>query len=154
VRLKAAELTPSERLGLPVIRNDPRQRGFTQPCPAWNGICTIYDSPHYPRGCDSYKCKLLRELLDESVTLNYALALVDKTKGLIRRVEIQLPKSAHASFRERFVAQVKSLKGVSSREYNQKFMAQARKLLTIVECTFGVTDFFDTSKEGYDPFSR
>jgi len=80
VRLKAVELAPSEKLGLNVIRSDPRQRGFTQPCPVWNGICTIYDSPHYPRGCDSYKCKLLRELLDESVSLTKALKVVKQAK--------------------------------------------------------------------------
>ena len=67
VRLKSSELTPSENLGLTVIRNDPRQRGFTQPYPLWDGQCTVYDSPHYPRGCRSYNCKLLREVLDESV---------------------------------------------------------------------------------------
>ncbi len=36
VRLKAVELTPLEKLGLNVIRSDPRQRGVTQPCPMAN----------------------------------------------------------------------------------------------------------------------
>ncbi len=148
VRLKASELTPSEKLGLNVIRNDPRQRGFTQPCPAWNGQCTIYNSPHYPRGCDSYKCKLLRELLDESVSLPDALAVVENAKDLIRTLEAQLPKSSHSSFRERFIAQVKKLRGSASQGRNQKFLAKADGLLNFIRDFFGVKDFFDDDKEG------
>jgi hypothetical protein len=91
VRLKAVELVPLEKLGLNVIRSDPRQRGFTQPCPVWNGICTIYDSHNYPKGCDSYKCKLLRELLDESVSLPKALKVVRQAKERIQEVEALLP---------------------------------------------------------------
>ena len=87
VRLKAVELNPLQKLGLNVIRTDPRQRGFTQPCPMWNGECTIYESPHYPRGCDSYRCKLLRELLDESVALPKALRVVRRAKEMIQRVD-------------------------------------------------------------------
>jgi hypothetical protein len=143
VRLKANELTPSEKLGLKVIRNDPTQRGFTQPCPAWNGQCTIYDSPHYPRGCDSYKCKLLRELLDESISLQDAQAVVEKTKASIRKVEAQLPKSAHSSFRDRFIAQVKSLRESSGQGHHRKFLAQAEALLHVFQNSFGVKDFFE-----------
>ncbi|MCC6298955.1 MAG: hypothetical protein IT314_06630 [Anaerolineales bacterium] len=147
VRLKATELTPSEKLGLNVIRNDPRQRGFTQPCPMWNGICAIYDSPNYPRGCDSYKCKLLRELLDESVSLQEALTVVEATKASIRKVESQLPKSTHSSFRERFIARVKSLRETSEQGHHRKFLAQADALLSIFRDSFGVKDFFDDGEE-------
>ncbi len=147
VRLKATELTPSEKLGLQVIRNDPRQRGFTQPCPMWNGTCRIYNDPHYPRGCDSYKCKLLRELLDESISLTDAQQIVSDTKDLIRHVEKQLPKSSHASFRERFIAQVKAMRESSSQGYNHKFMAHAERLLAVIENSFGVLDFFDKPKK-------
>ncbi|MCC6500147.1 MAG: hypothetical protein IT313_07760 [Anaerolineales bacterium] len=147
VRLKATELTPSEKLGLKVIRNDPRQRGFTQPCPVWNGICTVYDSPHYPKGCDSYKCKLLRELLDENVSLSDAQQVVSNTKALIQKVEKHLPKSSHASFRERFIAQVKSLQTLSSQGHNASFNKKAQQLLTLFENSFGVKDFFEKSTE-------
>ena len=44
-KLRPAELDPAEALGLTVFRSDPNQRGFSQPCPLWNGECTIYDSP-------------------------------------------------------------------------------------------------------------
>jgi hypothetical protein len=147
VRLKASELAPSEKMGLKVIRNDPRQRGFTQPCPAWNGICTVYDSPHYPKGCDSYKCKLLREVLDESVSLQDALVVVEKTKTLIRKLDTQLPKSSHSSFRDRFIARVKSLSEFAGQEHNRKFLAQANWLLDVFQNSFGVKDFFDSVEE-------
>ena len=143
VRLKANELTPLEKLGLPVIRNDPHQRGFTQPCPMWNGSCKIYDSHNYPRGCDSYKCKLLREMLDESVALEDALEVVAETQEMIRKVEKQLPKSKHGSFRERFITQVTALREVASQGYNTKFMRQAEELLSVIENSFGVKDFFE-----------
>lgn len=147
VRLKASELTPSEKLGLKVIRNDPRQRGFIQPCPAWNGICTVYDSPNYPRGCDSYKCKLLRELLDENVSLPDAQQVVSDTKALIQKVEKHLPKSSHASFRERFIAHVKALRESSSQGHHRKFLAKADALLGVFQNSFGVKDFFESGEE-------
>jgi hypothetical protein len=134
VRLKAVELTPLEKLGLNVIRSDPRQRGFTQPCPMWNGLCTIYDSPNYPKGCDSYKCKLLRELLDESVSLPKALRVVQQTKKLIQDVAAFLPDAPLLSFRERLVTELES--GTA----DEAFQSKAQELLQKYEAQFGVND--------------
>ena len=144
VRLKATELTPLEKLGLNVIRTDPRQRGFTQPCPMWNGECTIYQSHHYPRGCDSYKCKLLRELLDESVSLPKALRVIKQTKEKIRVVEQLLPASSYSSFRDRLIERLENLNnhpgnGATDPEFHRK----AGELLDCLENDFGVKDFFD-----------
>jgi hypothetical protein len=141
VRLKAVELTPLEKMGLNVIRSDPRQRGFTQPCPMWNGICTIYQSNHYPRGCDSYKCKLLRELLDESVALPKALRTVQQAMKMIREVEVFLPAAPNISFRERLISQVEQ--GNADADFQQK----ANLLLAFFEKHFGVNDFFDKPEE-------
>ena len=141
VRLKAVELTPLQKLGLKVIRSDPRQRGFTQPCPMWNGVCTIYDSPHYPRGCDSYRCKLLRELLDESVSLPKALKVVQQTKEKIQEVDLLLPIAPHISFRERLISHMEQ--GNADSEFLQK----ANALLTLFDKRFGVNDFFDKPEE-------
>src|SRR5436190_16561714 len=105
VRLKASELNPAEALGLHVIRSDPRQRGFTQPCPLWQGQCTIYTSPDYPRVCRSYQCKLLKEMLDENIPLADALTTVEQAQEMIREVESFLPASSTTNFRERLVAQ-------------------------------------------------
>ena len=55
-----------EALGVRVVRSIPSQRGFNQPCPLWEGQCTIYETEQYPRFCRTYKCKLLKELLEES----------------------------------------------------------------------------------------
>ena len=52
-----------------VFRSDPTQRGFSQPCPLWHGQCTIYTSPHYPRFCGTYKCQLLKKVMDETTLL-------------------------------------------------------------------------------------
>lgn len=136
VRLKAVELTPLQKLGLPVIRSDPRQRGFTQPCPMWSGVCKIYDSPHYPSGCRSYNCKLLRELLDESVELDQALWVVKQAKEKIRGVEKILPPSQHGSFRDRLVEQLE--RGEKSAP---EFRAKAGALLEFLSQRFGAKDF-------------
>jgi len=141
VRLKAVELTPLETMGLNVIRSDPRQRGFTQPCPMWNGICTIYESQHYPRGCDSYKCKLLRELLDESVSLPRALKVVRQAKEKIEEVDALLPTSTEISFRERLITHMEQ------EQTNSDFQLKADTLLTFFDKHFGVNDFFDKPSE-------
>jgi len=137
VRLKAVELTPLEKLGLNVIRSDPRQRGFTQPCPMWSGVCTIYDSHNYPKGCDSYKCKLLRELLDESVALPKALRTVQRAMKMIREVEVFLPVAPNSSFRERLIEQIEN--GNADADFQQK----ADALLAFFDKNFGVSDFFE-----------
>lgn len=137
VRLKAVELTPLQKLGLNVIGSDPRQRGFTQPCPLWNGECTIYESPHYPRGCDSYRCKLLRELLDESVSLPKALRVVKQAMEMIQELESFLPASPHISFRERLTAHMEQ------ENADLQFQLEADALLNFFENHFGVNDFFD-----------
>ena len=136
VRVKATELIPLEKLGLPVIRNDPRQRGFLQPCPMWNGACQIYESPHYPSGCRSYNCKLLRELLDESVEFEDALRVVKQAKAKIRSVEKILPPSTHPSFRDRLVEQMEQ-----GEKSTPEFRATANDLLTFFEQQFGANDF-------------
>ena len=104
--MRSAELGSIEALGLPVIRSIPSERGFNQPCPLWKGQCTIYHSPHYPRFCRTYKCKLLKKLLEESTSLSQALSVVKGAKELIQEVEVLLPDSPNPNFRERLVAQL------------------------------------------------
>ena len=142
VRLKATELNRLEKLGVNVIRSDPRQRGFTQPCPLWNGQCTIYDSPDYPRGCDSYNCKLLRNLLDESISLSKALRVVKRTKEQIREVDFLLPDSTISSFRERLVTYLENASGAETTESELHQKAQA--LVFSFKDDFGVNDLIDS----------
>src|SRR5215510_11603100 len=79
-KLRPSELDPAEALGLTVFRSDPTQRGFSQPCPLWNGQCTIYDSPHYPYVCRAYKCKLLKDVTSENISLPDALTIIEQAK--------------------------------------------------------------------------
>ncbi len=150
VRLNANELDRSEALGLNVIRDDPRQRGFTQPCPLWQGICTVYTSPDYPRSCGTYKCQLLRELLDENVTLDSALTVIRETLGMIQEIDPLLPPSQPSmSFRERLITHKESLDESDKRGHGvaeQEFLFKAGELLMLYERRFGVDDFIDYEK--------
>jgi hypothetical protein len=142
VRLDASELDHSEAFGLNVIRSDPRQRGFTQPCPVWDGICTIYASPHYPRGCRKYQCKLLKQMIDEAVQLPESLEVIQQAMAMIREVEELLPASPRVSFRERLVAQMEQGKS------DPAFLVKANALLAFFEHRFGVNDFLDQPAGG------
>jgi len=142
VRLKAIELAPLQKLGVDVIRSDPRQRGFTQPCPLWNGQCTIYDSPEYPHGCASYNCKLLRELLDESVSLSKALRVVKRAKEKINEVDSLLPVTTIPSFRERLVEYLESTDG--SKNVESELRQKAHALVDLFRDDFGVNDLIES----------
>jgi hypothetical protein len=145
VRLNAPELDSVQSLGVQVIRDDPRQRGFVQPCPLWNGVCAVYTSPNYPRSCRTYKCKVLRQLLDEDIFLPVALSVIQETLDLIREIEPLLPASSAISFRERLIAYKESF-DVNEREHTsleREFLLKAERLLSWYEDRFGVDDFID-----------
>jgi len=146
VRLNANELDRSAVLGLNVIRDDPRQRGFTQPCPLWNGICTVYTSPDYPRSCGTYKCTTLRKLLDENIQLLEAMTVIQETLQLIRELETFLSGSSSISFRERLIVHKEFLEESEEQKLGtkaQEFLRKADELLLRYEDRFGVDDFID-----------
>lgn len=141
VRLKAAELDHSQALGLNVIRSDPRQRGFTQPCPLWQGQCTIYTSPDYPRVCNSYQCRLLKEMINGDIPLSDALTVIEQAMEMIHELEELLPISPSINFRERLVTYVE---GSASQENEDSGLLQkANALLNFYEKIFGVKDLVD-----------
>lgn len=148
VRLNASELSPAESLGLKVIRNDPRQRGFIQPCPLWDGICAVYASADYPRTCKTYKCIVLRRLLDDDISLSDALTIIQETLTLIREIEPFLPVSSAPSFRERLITHKEFLdsKGEVLDAREQEFLRKTETLLTYYEDQIGVDDFIDFDK--------
>lgn len=148
VRLNAPELDSAESLGLNVIRDDPRQRGFTQPCPLWDGMCTVYTSLSYPRTCRTYKCIVLRRLLDEDIALPEALSIIQETLDLIREIEPLLPVSTAISFRERLIAHKEFLESKGSKPgvVENEFLRKAEVLLACYEDRFGVDDFIDYEK--------
>lgn len=142
-KLRSSELEPAEALGLNVIR-EPRQRGFSQPCPVWDGQCTIYESPHYPRFCHTYKCKLLKELIDGSVRLTESSAVIVVAKRMIEELEAYLPASTSIGFRERLVAQIEKLDEMGEQdERGRDFRSKADALLLLFEERFGVKDFLE-----------
>ena len=147
-KLRPAELDPAEALGLTVFRSDPRQRGFSQPCPLWRGQCTIYDSPDYPHVCRAYKCKLLKEVIHETTSLSEALVLIEQTKGMIREVESQLPISRSKNFRERLVAYLEQTnESAGQDEAEIALRQQAATLLSMYEQVFGVDDLVEWADE-------
>jgi hypothetical protein len=150
-KLKSAELDSAEALGLNVFRSDPRQRGFSQPCPLWQGQCTIYASPHYPHFCRTYKCKLLKEVLDENTPLHNALTRVEQAKKMIQELEGFLPSSPNRNFRERLVAHLENLERPQATSGQKKkdleFHLKADALLNFFEKVFGVTDMVDRAND-------
>lgn len=140
-RLNSSELDPSQSLGLNVIRNDPRQRGFTLPCPLWDRHCTIYTSPYCPRVCHSYKCKLLKELLDEDIALPNALPVIQQAKEMIKELGALLPASSNINFRERLVAHMEQ------ENTQADFLLKAGELIAFYKKRFGVNDLLDQPEE-------
>jgi hypothetical protein len=145
VRLNAPELDGVEKLGVKVIRNDPRQRGFTQPCPLWNGVCTVYTTPEYPRSCAKYKCSVFRRLEDDDISLPDALAVIEETLALIHEIEALLPGPKTLSFRERLLAHKEALESKKT-DLDGEFLQKTKILLARYEDLFGVDDFMDYEK--------
>jgi hypothetical protein len=135
-KLRASEVESAAALGLNVLGSDPKNRGFSQPCPLWDAVCTIYTSSQYPHFCGLYKCKLLKNIMDETTPLSDALIVVERTKEMIRELERVLPASSSKNFRERFVAHIEQ--GGSS-----DFQDKAYDLLLIYRDRFGVKDLVD-----------
>jgi len=150
-KLRSAELDSAEALGLNVFRSDPNQRGFSQPCPLWQGQCTIYTSPHYPHFCRTYKCKLLKEVLDETTPLPDALTVIEQAKGMIHELEALLPGSPNTNFRERLVAYLESLERLKAsagqKHADLDLRLKADALLIFYEKVFGVKDVVDKPDE-------
>ena len=148
VKLKPSELDPAEKLGLHVFRSDPSQRGFSQPCPLWKGTCTIYHSPHYPRGCRAYQCKLLKEVIAEKVPFSEALQVVDRAKEMIELLEPMLPVLPNKGFRERLVEHIEHPAETARWEKTYlAFRTKADELLRYFEGYFGVKDLIEQSKQ-------
>jgi hypothetical protein len=137
VELRPGELDPIEALGVKVFRSDPNEKGFSQPCPLWKGECTIYHTPDYPHSCRAYNCKLLKDVITEKRSLPEALALTGQAKEMIHEVEILLPASSNANFRERLA---EHLEGGNA---DIHFQEQAKALLDFYEEIFGVDDIVD-----------
>lgn len=56
---------------------------FKQPCPAFNGICSVY--PNHPTSCKEYQCKLVKMLRQNEIDFDKAKRII---KNLKKEVEI------------------------------------------------------------------
>ena len=143
-KLRSAELDSAQKLGLPVFRSVPSQRGFSQPCPLWQGQCTVYSSPHYPHFCRTYKCKLLKKVLDETTSLPDALTAVEQAKAIIHEVEGLLPALPQTNFRERLVEHLEALeKKPVWDDTDLEFRRKADALLALYGRVFGVDNLIE-----------
>lgn len=93
------EVTNALALGLQVDQqNKPGNRYFVLPCPLWNGKCPVYDNVMKPDVCGTYKCKLLKLVEGQKVTLKQALLKVQRTKVKIQELEKILPIDESQNF--------------------------------------------------------
>ncbi len=133
-----------------VFRSDPTQRGFSQPCPLWRGVCTIYTSSHYPHACRAYKCKLLKEVISENISLSTGLAFVAQAKTMLRELEPLLPNQPSSNFRERFVARLEHPQDFAELKANEaEFQGKAAALLAFYEQVFGVNDLLEKHSDSF-----
>lgn len=80
VPLMSHEAVRMSKLGLPVITRD-NVKGLPHPCPALDGTaCSIYQ--HRPMRCFWYRCNLLTELYEDTVSFEYAMGVVQLAKEL------------------------------------------------------------------------
>jgi|SRR6266545_4838872 len=147
-KLRASEVQAARELGLHVLGSNPKDRGFNQPCPLWMGECTIYSSPQYPHFCRVYKCQLLKKLVDETIPLPEALSVVQQAKELIHELSLLLPDSPNPNFRERLVAHIEQIEGLTERGIKDlNFLSKAKQLLVFYKNQFGVKDLVDNIDE-------
>lgn len=129
-------------LGLNVLGVEPENRGFGLPCPLWAGKCPIHTSPDYPHACHTYKCKLLKLVIDESVTLSDALDVIEQAKAMIKGLKALLPASPSNNFRERLVAHLEDPNNT-----DLEFRRKANELLDLYEKQLGVKNLIDRTEE-------
>lgn len=129
-------------LGLNVLGVEPENRGFGLPCPLWVGKCPIHTSPDYPHACRTYKCKLLKLVIDESVTLSDALDVIEQAKAMIKGLKALLPASPSNNFRERLVAHLEDPNNT-----DLEFRRKANELLDLYEKQLGVKNLIDRTEE-------
>lgn len=77
-----------EKFGGIIFKNNEDKLSFKQPCPAFNGICSIY--PNHPSSCKEYQCKLLKSMQNNDITLDKAKEVVKNTKKEVEIIDKSL----------------------------------------------------------------
>lgn len=84
-RLQHAEIPLAESLGMTVLEGE--KLTFQLPCACWQqGRCSVYAQTR-PDTCGRYRCKLLRNLDSQAVTLDAALGQVAQAKKLMVEID-------------------------------------------------------------------
>ncbi|MBK8783297.1 MAG: hypothetical protein IPO22_16170 [Anaerolineales bacterium] len=147
-KLKSVEVQTVRGLGLNVLGVEPENRGFGLPCPLWAGKCPIHTSPDYPHACRTYKCKLLKQVIDESTPLSEALDIIEQIKDRIKELKTLLPASPNNNFRERLVAHLEHLDELSTLgDSDRQFQQKAAELLSFYRKQLGVKGLFERLEE-------
>ena len=141
-KLRPNEMKPAADAGLPVFMDAPPQRGFTQPCPMWHGVCGLYGQAAYPHACRSYRCKLLKQLQNSDIPLASAIQTVDQTRADMAALLAALDGAGFAKpgagLRQRLVHLLEH-----PHEYPPALQAPAKDLLQHIETVYGVTDILE-----------
>lgn len=74
-----------QKFGGEIYTNKHGQIEFQQPCPAFNGKCSIY--PNHPQSCKDYRCQLLKSLSSTKITYQQALDIINQTKGAVSKID-------------------------------------------------------------------
>lgn len=84
-----AEAARVEALGLEVDTDDADSEVLALPCAGLKGTrCSVY--PHRPSCCRTFECRLLQQASRAQVTVPDAVARIDATRALVRRVHALL----------------------------------------------------------------
>ena len=130
-RLQHAEIPLAESLGMTVLEGE--KLTFQLPCACWQqGKCSVYAQTR-PATCGSYRCKLLRNLDREAVTLDAALEQVAQAKKLVAEIDAIIDNTLpHLSIWQRAdkFAAAHDLK-VDSVEFRRNHPQLAIKLATL-----------------------
>ncbi len=90
VPLQQEEVASARRLGLDVVELVGGAPALRQGCSALKDRrCSLY--AERPQGCRAYGCRLFSEVAGGRVSLNQALAVVDRARALLSALEASLP---------------------------------------------------------------
>lgn len=93
-RLAPQEISFADSLGM-TTSYTPGNAHFHLPCPCWQEErCSVY--PLRPNVCHTYRCKLLRSLDRQTITLDVALEHLQQVQTLIQEIEAMIGDSRTA----------------------------------------------------------
>lgn len=77
-----------EGFGGTLFTNSEGLLSFLQPCPAYNGLCSVY--PQHPSSCKEYQCQLLKSVHNNEIKFDKAQEIVKSTKKEVEIIDNSL----------------------------------------------------------------